>query len=134
MLLNGPEFKRLEGAISAADIRQSVIANNVANADTPKFKRSDVAFEQLLEQSLGNGMPVLAGRRTNPRHIPIGPSSSVTPQVITDEDSVMNNNGNNVDIDREMSLLAQNQLSYNFYVQQVNHNVKMMRTAIEGRA
>jgi len=46
----------------------------------------------------------------------------------------MNNNGNNVDIDREMSLLAKNQLVYNLYIQQVNHDIKMMRTAIEGRA
>jgi flagellar basal-body rod protein FlgB len=45
----------------------------------------------------------------------------------------MNNNSNNVDIDREMALLAKNQLSYNLYIQQMNHDVKMMRTAIEGR-
>ncbi len=56
------------------------------------------------------------------------------PKIITDESTSMNNNENNVDIDREMSLLAKNQLSYNLYVQQINHDVRMMRTAIEGRA
>jgi len=134
MLLNSPGFNRLQSAIGAAEMRQRVISNNVANDDTPKFKRSDVTFEQLLDQTMGNGVPVLAGKRTNSRHIPIGSASS-TPaaKIVTDENSVMNNNSNNVDIDREMSLLAENQLTYNFYVQQLNHDFKMMRTAIEGR-
>ncbi|QHT60690.1 flagellar basal body rod protein FlgB [Paenibacillus lycopersici] len=134
-LLNGAEFGRLQNALNAAEMRQRVIANNIANVDTPKFKRSEVVFEQLLEQSMGSGAYQLAGKRTNPRHIPIGSSSSVPQaQVVTDETSVMNNDVNNVDIDREMSLLAKNQLNYNFYVQQMNHDVKMMRIGIEGRA
>ncbi|WP_125666122.1 flagellar basal body rod protein FlgB [Paenibacillus baekrokdamisoli] len=134
-LLNGSGFSRLESAISAAEMRQRVIANNVANDDTPKFKRSEVLFEELLEQSMGNGQQTLAGIRTNARHIAIGPSSASIPdaKVVTDETSVMNNNENNVDIDREMSLAAKNQLSYNYYIQQVNHDIKMMRVAIEGR-
>ncbi|REE94410.1 flagellar basal-body rod protein FlgB [Paenibacillus taihuensis] len=134
-LLNGPEFSRLQGAINAAEMRQRVISNNIANVDTPKFKRSEVVFESLLEQSMGNGNSQFVGRRTNARHIPIGQSSSIPEaRVITDETSVMNNDVNNVDIDREMSLLAKNQLNYNYYVQQINHDVKMMRIGIEGRA
>ncbi len=133
-LLNGAGFNKLQGAVNAAEMRQRVIANNVANADTPRFKRSEVLFEELLEESMGNGKPRLAGVRTNPRHIAIGPSASLPEaSVVTDETSVMNNNENNVDIDREMSLLAKNQLSYNYYVQQINHDIKMMRVAIEGR-
>lgn len=133
-LLNGPEFSRLETAISAAETRQRVMVNNVANVDTPKFKRSDVLFETLLEQSMGKGTSQLAGFRTDPRHFVIGSANAMQqPKVVTDSKSVMNNNVNNVDIDREMSLLAKNQLNYNFYVAQVNHHVKMMRTGIEGR-
>lgn len=126
----------MEGALQAAEMRQRVISNNVANGDTPHFKRSEVLFEELLEQSMGNKQGQLVGKRTNQKHIPIGLSSTNVPipKVIADETTSMNNNENNVDIDREMSLLAKNQLSYNFYVQQINHDVKMMRTAIEGRA
>ncbi|WP_138751594.1 flagellar basal body rod protein FlgB [Paenibacillus sinopodophylli] len=133
-LLNGASFKRMEGALQASEMRQRVISNNVANGDTPHFKRSEVLFEELLEQSMGNQQ--LSGKRTDQRHIAIGSASSTlpVPKLITDETTSMNNNENNVDIDREMSLLAKNQLSYNFYVQQINHEVRMMRTAIEGRA
>lgn len=119
----------------AAESRQRVISNNVANAETPFFKRSEVLFEELLEQSMGVGLNRLAGRTTDARHIPIGANSVrlPAPQVITSNSTTMNNNQNNVDIDREMSLLAKNQLSYNFYIGQINHDFKMMRTGIEGR-
>jgi flagellar basal-body rod protein FlgB len=53
--------------------------------------------------------------------------------VTKDGYSVMNNNMNNVDIDREMSLMAENQLRYNTYIQEINERIKMMRTAVEGR-
>jgi flagellar basal-body rod protein FlgB len=133
-LMSGSGFRRLESAIHAAEMRQRVIANNIANADTPEFKRSEVVFEQLLQQSVGAVHPRLAGKRTNARHFVIGSSDAVPEaRTITDEHSIMNNNSNNVDIDREMALLAKNQLSYNLYIQQMNHDVKMMRTAIEGR-
>lgn len=135
-LLNGAAFGRLEGALQAAEMRQRVISNNVANGDTPHFKRSEVLFEELLEQTMGNQQGKLIGKRTNQKHIAIGSDNSKVPapKLIADESTSMNNNENNVDIDREMSLLAKNQLSYNLYVQQINHEVRMIRTAIEGRA
>lgn len=138
-LLGGASFQRLESAISAASLRQSVLANNIANVDTPYFKRSDVAFEELLSQAIDgqSGSQALPGIMTNARHIPINGSSTSSgpkPQVITEHSTSINNNRNNVDIDKEMSLMAENQLRYNLYVQQVNHDVKMMRNAIEGRA
>ncbi|WP_274651550.1 flagellar basal body rod protein FlgB [Paenibacillus humicola] len=133
-VLSGTGFRRLEQAVQAGEMRQKVISNNIANADTPNFKRSEVLFEELLQGAAGANQPVLQGRRTNARHIAIGPSGSVPEaQRITDEHDRMNNNANNVDIDREMALLAQNQLGYNVYIQQISHDVKMMRTAIEGR-
>ena len=134
-MLNGAAFDRLQQAIKAAELRQGVISNNVANADTPFFKRSEVVFEDLLEQAMNqpqhNGLPV---KRTNQKHLQPGQTAqSVQTQVMTDKSTAMNNNVNNVDIDREMSLLAKNQLRYNLLVSQMNHDVKMMRTAIEGR-
>lgn len=136
-LLNSAAFNRMEQAVYAAEMRQRVISDNVANAETPHFKRSEVLFEQLLEESMGTtGQKRLAGKISDARHIEIGSSASSVPnaKVVTDETTTMNNNQNNVDIDREMSLLAKNQLNYNFYIQQINHDLKMMRTAIDGRA
>ncbi|ALS27542.1 flagellar biosynthesis protein FlgB [Paenibacillus sp. 32O-W] len=133
-LLNGAEFRRLETAILAAGQRQQVISNNLANVDTPYFKRSDVLFEELLEEVIKEGANPIVGRRTESRHLPIGHDVAVPqPLIVTDETSVMNNNLNNVDMDREASLMAKNQLLYNAYVQQVNHEIRMLRVGIDGR-
>ncbi|AJY76562.1 flagellar basal body rod protein FlgB [Paenibacillus beijingensis] len=135
-LLNGAAFSRLHGALKAAETRQQVISDNIANADTPNFKRSDIMFEDLLSASIGGGeTKPLSGFRTNSRHFVIGPTNQIPGmQFVTDADSIMNNNGSNVDIDREMTLLAKNQLRYNLYTEQVNHDIKMMKTAIDGSA
>ncbi|HBU85014.1 flagellar basal body rod protein FlgB [Paenibacillus sp. UMB7766-LJ446] len=133
-LLNDISFQRLQGALDASNIRQRTIADNIANADTPYFKRSDVAFEEMLQEQMNGDMPVLKGKVTDSRHFVIGPSSSVpTPVVNMDQSTSMNNNQNNVDVDKEMSLLAENQLRYNAYIQQVNEQIKMMRVGVEGR-
>jgi len=134
-LLDGASFRRLEGALHAATLRHQVLSNNIANVDTPYFKRSDVAFEELLSQAIGSGhVKSLSGKRTDARHIPIGTSAAYPGAKVTTESlSVINNNRNNVDIDKEMAMVAENQLRYNLYVQQINHEVKMMRTGIEGR-
>lgn len=137
-LLGGVSFQRLEGAIKASSLRQQVLANNIANVDTPNFKRSDVQFEELLGQAMesgGQGTGGFVGLRTDPRHIPIGSSSAAvpTPQIVTDPSTQINNNKNNVDIDKEMSLSAENQLRYNLFAQQINHDIKMMNIAIKGQ-
>ncbi|WP_309121292.1 flagellar basal body rod protein FlgB [Paenibacillus sp.] len=132
--VNGSHFRLLERTLDASSLRQAVIANNIANVDTPRFKRSEVQFETLLQQSM-NGTPGgIVGRRTDPRHIYIGRGGKEVESKITiDENSVMNNNLNNVDIDSEMSAMAKNQLRYNTLVQQVSHEIKLAKTALEAR-
>ena len=70
-LLNDISFKRLQGALDASNTRQRAIANNIANADTPYFKRSDVSFEVMLQEQMNGEMPLLKGKITDPRHIVI---------------------------------------------------------------
>lgn len=136
-LLGGASFLRMEGAIKAASLRQQVMANNIANVDTPNFKRSDVQFEELLSQAMGSDgqSGEFVGQRTDPRHIQIGGSAGTapSPRIVTDESTQINNDKNNVDIDKEMSLLAENQLRYNLFAQQINHDIKMMNIAIKGQ-
>ena len=131
--LNKPAFNLMERALDASVLRQKVISNNIANADTPNFKRSDVLFEELLQNEMNAGTPSIEGYRTNPRHFPIGKPSDVRPEIRTDEFSSMNNNLNNVDIDYESALLAKNQLNYNFLIDQINREFKNVRTVLGGK-
>lgn len=133
-LLGGVGFQRLENAIDAANLRQEVISNNIANVDTPYFKRSNVSFESLLQEQMNGDSPELQGKRTDYRHFVIGPTNQIpSAKVESDQTTSMNNNLNNVDIDSEMSSLAENQLRYNSYIEQVNYQIKMKRLAVEGR-
>ncbi|MDF2713715.1 MAG: flagellar basal-body rod protein FlgB [Paenibacillus sp.] len=126
-----PSLGMMERTLDAAAFRQKVISNNVANIDTPYFKRSDVQFEELLSKELNKKS--IQGRRTDPRHFPIGRVVAPTvPEVVADESTMMNNNLNNVDIDYEMSLLAKNQIRYNVLIGQVSHDLKNYRTAMNG--
>jgi flagellar basal-body rod protein FlgB len=130
--INKPSFQMLEKSLDASNMRQRVIANNIANVDTPYFKRSVVSFENLLQQQMSPTQQ-LEGYRTDQRHFYIGGSfQQISPQVIVDQNSIMNNNLNNVDIDTEMSQLAKNQLTYNTEIQQVTHEIKQLRLAIDG--
>ncbi|HZG76741.1 MAG TPA: flagellar basal body rod protein FlgB [Paenibacillus sp.] len=132
--VNGSHFRLLERTLDAASLRQAVIANNIANVDTPRYKRSEVQFESLLQQSMTGTPGSIVGRRTDPRHIYIGRGGKeIEAKVTIDENSVMNNNLNNVDIDSEMSEMAKNQLRYNTLVQQVSHEIKLVKTALEAR-
>lgn len=133
-LLNTASFQRMEAALYTAEARQRVISNNIANAETPNFKRSELLFEEIIANTM-NESNRLEGKRTNDRHIPIGVNRSIVPaaQLETDHLTAMNpTTNNNVDLDAEMTLLAKNQLNYNLYVQQVNHDLSMMRIAITG--
>ncbi|MEF3352410.1 flagellar basal body rod protein FlgB [Paenibacillus sp. GYB006] len=132
-LLNDSSFKTLQAGIDAANLRQRAIANNIANSDTPYFKRSEVKFEEFLQDEMKGNVSTLSGKTTNEKHIPIGLSSKIpAARISTDHNTVMNNNENNVDVDKEMTLLAENQLRYNAYIQQVTEQIKMMRIATGG--
>lgn len=125
----------MEAALYTAEARQRVISNNIANAETPNFKRSELVFEELIAKQLGNGEDKLKGSRTHEKHIAIGKGDLGLPtaKLVTDTSTAMNSTtNNNVDHEAEMALLAKNQLNYNFYVQQLNHDFTMMRIAITG--
>ncbi len=72
----------LQKGLYAATVRNNVIANNIANVNTPNFKRSEVKFENILKDAI-NGTK-LRGYITNPKHIPIGPPpvDSIQPEIV----------------------------------------------------
>jgi len=126
----------MESALYSAEARQRVISNNIANAETPNFKRSELLFEQLIADAMGTGSKSsLKGHTTNDRHIAIngGKLGLPTSRIVTDTSTAMNSTtNNNVDLDAEMTLQAKNQLNYNLYIQQLNHDFSRMRIAITG--
>ncbi len=134
-LFNTQSIRTLEKTIDAATLRQRVIANNVANVDTPNFKGSYVSFEDALSEAI-NPPQKLAGTRTNEKHMQVGRDryqEESDPQVQLDTTTAMNNNYNNVDIDYQMAEMSKNQLRYNVLIQKMNSEFRNLKTAIEGR-
>ncbi|OGH56799.1 MAG: flagellar basal-body rod protein FlgB [Candidatus Lindowbacteria bacterium RIFCSPLOWO2_12_FULL_62_27] len=118
--------------MSAHSIRHSAISQNIANADTPYYKRKEVLFEGYLRRVLYDG-PKVRSSRPDGRHIPFSTEIlKIRPTIHAETDSRYRNDYNNVDIDREMSILAKNQLSYNAIVsfaQSLNQTVQSVLQA-----
>ena len=112
--------KALEVALHGTELRQRVISNNLANVNTPGFKRSDVDFGKQLSEALQFSDGSAAGL------------DGVTPSVKTDTISAMRQDGNNVDIDRESTYLAETQLQFQALMGVVTKNMQTMSSIITG--
>lgn len=129
------QSKLLEKAISASSLRNQVISQNIANVDTPGYKRKTVAFEEFLSDAVQQNS--FKGQRTDPRHIPIGENDidNVDLRVRQDNQSMsVRLDGNNVDIESEMAAMAKNTIKYNALIQMLNSGYQRIKSVIsEGR-
>lgn len=111
--------------LDAAALRHEVIADNLANIDTPDFKKSYVTFEDELKFALSRPpKPSFVARQTDPRHLVFdepGPSvEDVKSRVLRQTDTIYRKDGNNVDIDIEMTELAKNTIQYDVLSRQIS--------------
>lgn len=124
----------LTKALDASWKRNEVISNNIANKNTPDFKKSRVEFENILNKHLNSNK--LQGVTTNEKHIPIGKieDRKMDYQIEVDHSYSTRTDGNNVDIDVEMGELAKNQITYNTITSRIQSNFQKTKFIInEGR-
>lgn len=124
----------LQKALDASWLRNKAIANNIANVDTPGYKRQKVEFEQVLAGAIDDNTFKDTG--TNEQHISIGAGSSIHKEikVMEDNSTSMRLDGNNVDVESEMAQLAKNNIAYYALIQKISSEFRKIRTAInEGR-
>ncbi|WP_010093435.1 flagellar basal body rod protein FlgB [Ornithinibacillus scapharcae] len=119
----------LQKSLNYASVKNQTIASNIANVDTPNYKAKDVVFKDVLQQELSGS---LTAKRTHPRHIPFENDQNVSFKTIQRNNTVFNHNGNNVDIDKEMAELAQNQIYYQSLVDRLNGKFNSLQTVIRG--
>ena len=103
----------LEAAMRGAWQRQTLLTNNMANVDTPGFKREELDFQATLQGALANGES-LAG-------------VSFTPEV---EPTAVSPNGNGVSIEQESALVAENGLDYEALTKMLSAHDETLRAAI----
>lgn len=132
-IVSAPYAAILEKALGASSLRNKVISNNIANVNTPGFKKSEVAFESLLRQALGDNGSSLPLVKTNEKHLPLTVSrQDVEPVVSLIGNTSMRTDGNNVDVDMEMAELAKNTLYYNAVAQQIGKYYSGIKSVING--
>src|SRR3954452_3623908 len=108
----------LDRAISGASMRQEVLANNLANAETPGFQRSDVDFHSTLAQALKSDSPSRIESTTF--------SAQQDPQTLRAD-------GNGVDIDVESANMAKNGLEYEALVSVAKARIGIIQSAMGAR-
>ncbi len=125
----------LQRTMDVGLIRRDVIANNIANAETPNFKRTDVNFEASLSRALAseNEPPGLEAKMSSSRHIPFNrPVSytSVKPRFVLDYLTQTKNNGNNVDIEQESMESVKNQMMYELMTESISNQFKRINMVL----
>lgn len=105
----------LERALSGSSLRQQAIAQNIANVNTPGYRRQDVDFQTALQQAWSAGEPGV---------------ESVQPTTVTDNATVMRADGSSVDIDTEAAEQAKNGLTYETVSQVMKSRISIIKSAI----
>jgi flagellar basal-body rod protein FlgB len=135
-MLNKIEGKTaiLEKALDAAWMKNEVISNNIANVNTPGFKKSHVTFENQMASAASAFQ--IGSTQKDSKFLPIGNDSRsiASPEVVQEPFTSVRKDGNNVDVDVEMAELAKNTIKYNALISQISRQFNSIKSAIsEGR-
>lgn len=109
-------IRLVESGLAARALRAKVIANNIANVNTPGFRRGEVKFEQLLDEALRGG------RATD--------FQELTGEVLQPENTPFNDAGSDVSLDQEVGELIGNSAMYKTYMRVLNRMYQQMEMAI----
>jgi flagellar basal-body rod protein FlgB len=108
-------------------MRNNVISNNIANIDTPGYKRKDVQFESYL-------MSALIGDNSLEKRVSDVRLNAINPSIYTDNMNYSYRlDGNNVDIDTETANLAENQIRYYALVESMNQEFGRLRSVLQAK-
>lgn len=100
----------LEQYMNLVSLRQKLVASNIANADTPGYKTQDLDFQASFRSAMDGG----------------------TPETLQVSGLNTKNDGNNVDLDREARLLAENAMRFNVATSLMRTSLNQVKEAISG--
>ena len=119
MAVTPSQFDLLAKLVDVSALRHKVLAQNVANVNTPGYQRLNVTFDEVLAQHMN---------RHGDQDV-----ERLQPEVAEDRLAPARLDGNTVDIDHEMMRINKNTLLNNTYLQILSTKTAMMRRAIDGR-
>ena len=119
----------LKTAADASWLREEVLTNNIANVDTPNYKRQDVEFTTYLKSALEQaGTPA----STLPQKVNEANLSGITTRTYTENTTLSYRmDGNNVDLSTENAELAAEQINYNALIDSMNNEFTRMKAVLK---
>ncbi|MDX1589904.1 MAG: flagellar basal body rod protein FlgB [Oleiphilaceae bacterium] len=122
-----------EQALQTRVQRAEVLANNLANADTPGFKARDIDFRAVLNEAQGqNQGGTLQASRSHARHLSMGQGGANAPELLYRNPDQPSIDGNTVDSQREMAAYTRNAMDFQSSFQFLNSRFKGLVKAIKG--
>lgn len=124
----------LQTSLAMRQLRHNLTSANVANAETPGYHAQKVDFEEALARATDlDGLRGMSA--SSPEHFSVGGKSArVRPDVYDNPDGAVSNDGNTVDLEKEMSTLAENAIMYKAALQLINKKMAALKyAASEGR-
>jgi flagellar basal-body rod protein FlgB len=111
-------------------LKHNVTSSNIANAETPGYHAKKMDFESALQRALDtDGMRAMG--TSHDSHFPVGggPVSKVRADIYENPEGAINNDGNTVDLEKEMSNLAENAVLYKAALQLINKKMAALKYA-----
>jgi len=129
-LFQQARLDQIKQALGVYARRHRVVADNIANVETPDYRAQEYRFEEYLDGAKRK----LQGLRTHSQHLPIGRREVGQTQGHTASQETAYDNGvNNVDIDKEMADLTTNDLAYRLATRLLSMKYNVLHGAITGR-
>lgn len=114
-------------SLDAASTRNDIINNNIANVNTPNYKRKDIRFETELKHAFSRADQDTVDARVKNLDL-----EALTPEVYTDYAELSYRyDGNNVDINNENAILAKNQIKYNGLMDLLNKDFAGLKSVMK---
>jgi flagellar basal-body rod protein FlgB len=124
--------KALAASLNFRKMRQEIIASNIANAETPGYKAKRLDFEDALQRALDidktQSLQVNDERQYN---VGGGGFANLEPTVYEDDDGITSADGNTVDREKEMAMMAENKILFDASVQLLNKKLGLLKYAVQ---
>ena len=121
-LFASANYQGVKKMLDATVLRQEAIASNLANLETPHYKRVDVSptFASELSQAISSGSPAAV--------------NTIKPTIVVDQNAVaQNRDGNSVQLEKELIYLQKNMVAHHLQTQMLTGTFDKLRAAIRGR-
>lgn len=132
--LYGKSLFLAQKSLGVSTLRKNVLANNIANADTPHYKRKMVSFESELKRALASENPnPFRANTTHSKHMTFHESKDyrdVQSRLHLEYDTNYRNDKNNVDVEKEIADEVKNTLHYQAMTTVMSNNIRRLKSVI----